>query len=117
LIDEIEPCYGEIPDLSGVYDTGKTLEEWGKNLMEVVDGWLIIRLRSGMSIPLIQGIRIPNVQKSTGSGSKGKYTKAQKKYSLDMSPVGSFSYNEDESCYQQEVRDDDPGYRSGIGAK
>ncbi|PWR74247.1 type II toxin-antitoxin system HicB family antitoxin [Methanospirillum lacunae] len=62
LIDDEEPYYGEIPDLPGVFATGKTLEECRKNLMEVVDGWLIIRLRRGMSIPSIQGISIEEIQ-------------------------------------------------------
>ncbi|WP_319537785.1 type II toxin-antitoxin system HicB family antitoxin [uncultured Methanospirillum sp.] len=62
IIEDEEPYYGEIPDLPGVYATGKTLEECRKNLMEIVDGWLIIRLRRGMPIPSIQGISIEEIQ-------------------------------------------------------
>ena len=61
IIEDEEPYYGEIPVLSGVYATGKTLEECRKNLEEVIDGWLIIRLRRGMSIPPVQGIIIDEV--------------------------------------------------------
>lgn len=61
MIPDEEPYYGEIPDLSGVYATGKTLEECRENLAEVIDGWLIIRLRRGMSIPPIQGISIEEI--------------------------------------------------------
>ena len=53
IIEDEEPYYGEIPDLPGVYATGKNLEECQKNLAEVIDGWLIIRLRRGMQIPPI----------------------------------------------------------------
>ncbi|MFH0967561.1 MAG: type II toxin-antitoxin system HicB family antitoxin [Methanobacteriota archaeon] len=62
LIEDEEPYYGEIPDLPGVYATGKTLEECRKNLVEIIDGWLIIRLRRGMPIPSIQGICIEEIQ-------------------------------------------------------
>jgi len=55
LINDDEPYYGEIPSLPGVYATGKTLEECRKNLEDVIDGWLIIRLRRGLSIPSING--------------------------------------------------------------
>lgn len=51
LIDNPEPYYGEIPKLKGVWATGKTLEECRRNLAEVVEGWIIVRLRKGLSIP------------------------------------------------------------------
>ena len=51
--DEEEPYYGEVPELEGVWATGKTLEECRKNLAEVVDGWIIVRLRKGLPIPPI----------------------------------------------------------------
>ena len=43
IIQDNEPYYGEIPDLKGVWATGKTLEECRKKLSEVVEGWLIVR--------------------------------------------------------------------------
>ena len=61
LIEDEDPYYGEIPDLPGVYASGKTLEECRKNLAEVIDGWLIIRLRRGMQIPPINGIIIEDI--------------------------------------------------------
>lgn len=61
IIQDEEPYYGEIPDLPGVYATGITLEECRKNLAEVIDNWLIIRLRRGMPIPPIQGISIAEI--------------------------------------------------------
>jgi len=51
LIDDGEPYYGEVPDLAGVWATGKTLEECRRNLTEVIDGWIVIRLRRGLPIP------------------------------------------------------------------
>ena len=61
IIEDDEPYYGEIPSLPGVYATGKTLEECRKNLAEVIDGWLIMRLRRGMIIPPINGITIEEI--------------------------------------------------------
>ena len=42
IIEDDEPYYGEIPELPGVWATGKTLEECRKNLAEVLDGWIVI---------------------------------------------------------------------------
>ncbi len=53
MIEDEEPFYGEVPGLEGVWTTGKTLEECRKKLREVIEGWIIIRLRRGLSIPVI----------------------------------------------------------------
>ncbi len=58
LIEDDEPYYGEVPGLDGVWATGKTLEECRRNLAEVIDGWLLIRLKKGLSIPAIGEHRI-----------------------------------------------------------
>jgi len=58
LIDDEEPYYGEIPELPGVWATGKTLEECRHNLMETIDGWIIVRLRRGLPIPPIDNCTI-----------------------------------------------------------
>lgn len=58
IIDDGEPYYGEVPGLSGVWATGKTLEECRNNLEEVIDGWIIIRLRKGLYIPPIGEYKI-----------------------------------------------------------
>jgi predicted RNase H-like HicB family nuclease len=58
LIDDEEPYYGEVPALQGVWATGRTLEECRQNLADVVDGWLLIRLARGLSIPPIEGTSI-----------------------------------------------------------
>ena len=58
IIDDEEPYYGEIPELQGVWASGKTLEECRKNLEEVIDEWIIIRLRNGLPIPSIDNLII-----------------------------------------------------------
>jgi predicted RNase H-like HicB family nuclease len=51
LIENEEQYYGEVPELKGVWATGKALEECRKNLAEVIDGWLFVRLKRGLPIP------------------------------------------------------------------
>jgi predicted RNase H-like HicB family nuclease len=53
IIEDEESYYGEIPELTGVWATGKTLEECRKNLAEVLDGWIVIHLKRGIPIPPI----------------------------------------------------------------
>ncbi len=63
LIDDKEPYYGEVPGLQGVWATGKTLEECRRNLAEVIDGWLVIRLRRGLPIPAIGGHTVKELER------------------------------------------------------
>jgi predicted RNase H-like HicB family nuclease len=42
-----------VPELKGLWATGRTLEECRQNLAEVVDGWVLVRLARGLSIPPI----------------------------------------------------------------
>ena len=56
--DPKEPYYGEVPGLKGVWATGSTLEECRERLREVIDGWLLLRIKKGLSIPPIGKNRI-----------------------------------------------------------
>jgi predicted RNase H-like HicB family nuclease len=69
FIEDEEPYYGEVPDLPGVWATGKTLEECRKNLAEVIDGWIIIHLRRGLPIPKLGEITIEEI---TGMNTSAK---------------------------------------------
>ena len=51
IIDDEEPYYGEVSELEGVWATGKTLEECRRNLEEVIDEWIVIRLRNELHLP------------------------------------------------------------------
>ncbi len=53
---EDESFYGEIPSLQGVYANEKTLEACRTELKSVLEGWLIVKLRFGDLIPVIDGI-------------------------------------------------------------
>ena len=52
IIQDEEPYYGAVPGLQGVWATGKTLEECRRNLKEVLEEWIVVRLRRGLPIPL-----------------------------------------------------------------
>jgi len=56
IIEDEEPYYGEIPELNGVWATGKNLEECRENLINVIEGWIIISIKEGLPIPkLVMG--------------------------------------------------------------
>lgn len=58
IIKDEELYYGEIPELKGVWATGKSLEEYRRNLVDVLEGWILVRLRKGLSIPTLGRRRI-----------------------------------------------------------
>jgi predicted RNase H-like HicB family nuclease len=62
IIKDEEPYYGEIPDLPGVWATGPTLEACRNNLQEVVEGWILVRLREGLDVPALGSRQINVVQ-------------------------------------------------------
>ena len=55
IIDDPEPFYGEVPELQGLWATGKTLEECRKNLMEALEDWIAAHLAWGYPIPPLEG--------------------------------------------------------------
>ncbi|MBI2935138.1 MAG: type II toxin-antitoxin system HicB family antitoxin [Chloroflexi bacterium] len=63
IIEDEEPYYGEVPGLEGVWATGKTLEECRRNLAEVIDGWLLVKLKKGLPIPPIGKHRIRELKR------------------------------------------------------
>jgi predicted RNase H-like HicB family nuclease len=68
IIRDGEPYYGEVPGLKGVWATGKTLEECRKKLAEVIEGWIIIRLKKGLPIPPLGKYRIKEPRELSISG-------------------------------------------------
>ena len=68
IIDDEEPYYGEIPQLKGIWATGKTLEECRKTLSEVIEGWIIVRLKRGLPIPPLGKYRIKEPKEISISG-------------------------------------------------
>lgn len=58
IIEDEEPFYGEIEGLQGVWASGRTLEECREKLVEVLDGWILIRISRGLAVPPIDGLEI-----------------------------------------------------------
>jgi predicted RNase H-like HicB family nuclease len=50
--------YGEIPGFQGVYANAKTLEGCREELQEVLEGWIILGLQLGHSLPVIDNITL-----------------------------------------------------------
>jgi predicted RNase H-like HicB family nuclease len=54
--------YGESPDCRGVYACAPTLEECREQLREVLEDWIVLGLRLGHALPVIQNISL-NIEK------------------------------------------------------
>jgi predicted RNase H-like HicB family nuclease len=50
-IEDEEPYYGEIPEIQGVWATGRTLEECRRKLMQALEDWVFFSIYRGDSIP------------------------------------------------------------------
>ena len=57
LLDN-ETFFGEIPDCQGVWASATALEACREELQEVLEDWLLIRLRKDMLIPALNGITL-----------------------------------------------------------
>ena len=62
MVDDDDPFYGEIPDLKGVWSSGKTLEECRQNLKEVVEGWILLSIKQSLPIPSLDGVEIQELE-------------------------------------------------------
>lgn len=62
IIEDEEPYYGEVHGLNGVWATGKTFEECRNNLKEVIEGWILISIRKGLSMPKLGNTEIKEVE-------------------------------------------------------
>ena len=58
VIADEEPYYGEIPDLPGVWATGKSLKECEANLQAALEDWLLFLLARGETPPPLGEVRI-----------------------------------------------------------
>jgi len=51
VIEDDEPYFASVPELPGVWASGRTVEECRKELIEVIEEWIVARLQRGLSIP------------------------------------------------------------------
>jgi len=50
--------YGSIPGFNGVWANSRTLRECRKELREVLEDWIVLKIRSGDKLPAIHGRRL-----------------------------------------------------------
>ena len=50
--------YGEIPGFQGVWANAVSLEQCRAELQEVLEGWLVLGLRLGHPIPVLDGLSL-----------------------------------------------------------
>ena len=55
LEGEEEPIFVSVPDLPGAWATGKTIEEARRELVGVIEEWVLLGIRLGHPIPTIGG--------------------------------------------------------------
>lgn len=48
--------YADVPDMPGVLAYGATLEACRQQLIEVIEGWLLVGIRHGDPLPVLDGI-------------------------------------------------------------
>ena len=62
ILEGNEGYIGKIPDLQGVWANADTLEACREELREVLEEWIILGLKMGHHIPVIDGIEL-NIEK------------------------------------------------------
>ncbi len=60
ILPEDNLFYGEIPRLRGVLATGETLEECREELESVLEGWILLGVRLGHELPVVEGATVWN---------------------------------------------------------
>ena len=63
ILDD-QTFYGEIAGFQGVYANANTLEMCREELQSVLEGWIILGLRMGHSLPDVDGVRLDAVLES-----------------------------------------------------
>jgi predicted RNase H-like HicB family nuclease len=56
LLPESNSIYGEIPLCRGVYAKAENFEKCREELIEILEEWIILRLRHNLEIPVIDNI-------------------------------------------------------------
>jgi predicted RNase H-like HicB family nuclease len=51
-------CFGEIPGLSGVWANERTSKQCRQVLQEVLEEWLVLKIRDGDPIPRLGRVRL-----------------------------------------------------------
>ena len=74
IYDKLEDgtYFGKIPKCEGVIAFGKTLYECQNSLRSVLEGWLMVKIRHGDSLPIIDSLDlnkgIPSLKETVSRG-------------------------------------------------
>jgi predicted RNase H-like HicB family nuclease len=63
LLEDGEGFFGEIPGFRGVWANADSLEGCRDELREVLEDWILVRVRLGLNLPVVGGINL-NQRKS-----------------------------------------------------
>ncbi|MBI2789519.1 MAG: type II toxin-antitoxin system HicB family antitoxin [Elusimicrobia bacterium] len=55
---EDRTCFGEIPGFTGVWASAKTAKKCRVTLREVLEDWIVLKLRSDEALPAVRGKRL-----------------------------------------------------------
>ncbi len=58
LLADGEGFFGEIPGFKGVWSNASSLESCRDELREVLEDWILVRVRLGLSLPISGGINL-----------------------------------------------------------
>jgi predicted RNase H-like HicB family nuclease len=58
LMEDAKPFYGSIPECQSVWASGETLEACREELQSVLKDWMVLGLRLGRPLPVIDGIAV-----------------------------------------------------------
>jgi predicted RNase H-like HicB family nuclease len=61
IIEDQGDYWGEIPGFQGVWARHATLEGCRRELREALSDWIALRLRLGLSIPIVAGLDLNRV--------------------------------------------------------
>lgn len=58
ILADGEGFFGEIPPCRGAWANAQTLEECREQLREVLEDWILVRVRLGQALPVLNGINL-----------------------------------------------------------
>lgn len=58
MIEDVRPFFGSIPECAGVWASGESLESCRDELQSALESWIVLGLRLGHSLPVIDGLAV-----------------------------------------------------------
>ncbi|MEW6366998.1 MAG: type II toxin-antitoxin system HicB family antitoxin [Acidobacteriota bacterium] len=58
ILEDDGTFYGEIPVRRGVWANARRLDQCSAGLQSVLEDWILIRVREGLSLPKVDGINL-----------------------------------------------------------